>query len=251
MRHSELYLEMELLQNTLVATATQDTCNKGDYNELRSKLLSHTELRQLTPEFILTCRDLGHFWQFIKRKFAHYAERREFIWESFAPLLNYLEQTGGSPSDQVAGHSIQESGQTYITSEWEKCLQRRAIDPEGAITSSRSLLETVLKYILDELQEPYKSSDDLPALYRKAAKRLNIAPEQHTEDVFKQILGGLISVVNGFAALRNRYGDSHGKEKKYIRPSERHAKLAVNLAGALASFTLETFEKRLQEESKS
>jgi hypothetical protein len=106
MRHSELYLEMELLQNTLVATATQDPYSTGDYDELRSKLLSHTELRQLTPEFILTCRDLGHFWQFIKRKFAHYAERREFIWESFTPLLNYLEQTGGSPSDQVAGHSI-------------------------------------------------------------------------------------------------------------------------------------------------
>jgi hypothetical protein len=251
MGHSKFYFEMELLQNTLIATATQDEYDTGDYNELRSKLLSHTELKQLTPEFIYTCRDLKQFWLFIKRKFDHYSERREFIWGSFTPLLNYLEQTGNSPSDQLAGHSIKESGQAYIALEWEKRLQRRVTDPEGAITSARSLLETVLKYILDELNESYKSSDDLSTLFRKVAKKLNISPEQHTEEVFKQILGGVISVVNGFASLRNRYGDSHGKDKKYVKPSERHAKLAVNLSGSLTSFILETFEKRLQEERKS
>jgi hypothetical protein len=161
-----------------------------------------------------------------------------------------LERSSESPSDQIAGHTIRESGQDYITSEWEKCLQRRVTDPEGAITSARSLLESVLKHILDELSESYKSSDDLPSLFRKAAKKLNLSPEQHTEEVFKQILGGVTSVVNGFASLRNRYGDSHGKDKKYVKPSERHAKLAVNIAGALASFILETFEKRLQEEGE-
>ncbi|MCE5273705.1 MAG: abortive infection family protein [Deltaproteobacteria bacterium] len=239
---------MELLQNTLIATATKDEYDTGDYNELRSKLLSHTELKQITPEFIIAYRDLKQFWLFIKRKFNHYSERRDFIWGNFTPLLNYLEQTDESPADQLAGYSIKESGQAYITLEWEKCLQRRVTDLEGAITSARSLLETILKYILVELNESYKSSDDLATLFRKAAKKLNISPEQHTEEVFKQILGGMISVVNGFASLRNRYGDSHGKDKKYIKPSERHAKLAVNLAGTLAAFILETFEKRLQEE---
>jgi len=250
MGHSKFYYEMELLQNTLIATATQDQYETGDYNELRSKLLSHTELKHLTPKFVISCRDLKQFWLFIKRKFNHYYERREFIWESFSPLLNHLEQSSDSPSDQSAGHSIRESGQAYITLEWEKCLNRKLADPEGAITSARSLLETVLKHILDELSESYKSSDDLPTLFRKAAKKLNISPEQHTEEVFKQILGGVVSVVNGFASLRNRYGDSHGKDKRYIKPSERHAKLAVNLAGALASFILETFEKRLQDEGE-
>lgn len=250
MRRSKFYFDMELLQNTLIATATQDEYETGDYNELRSMLLSHSELKHLTPDFIITCRDLKIFWLFIKNKFNHYSERREFIWESFTPLLNYLEHSSESPSDQLAGHSIRESGQVYITLEWEKCLQRRVTDPEGAITSARSLLETVLKHILDELSETYKSSDDLLTLFRKAAKNLKLSPEQHMEEVFKQILGGVLSVVNGFASLRNRYGDSHGKDKKYVKPSERHAKLAVNLAGALASFILETYEKKLQEEGK-
>ena len=38
MGRSEFYFEMELLQNTLIATATQDEYETGDYNKLRSKL---------------------------------------------------------------------------------------------------------------------------------------------------------------------------------------------------------------------
>jgi hypothetical protein len=36
-------------------------------------------------------RDPDSYWQFIKRKFGTYAERREFLWESFRPLLEHLE----------------------------------------------------------------------------------------------------------------------------------------------------------------
>ncbi|MCD6456995.1 MAG: abortive infection family protein [Methanophagales archaeon] len=243
MKHSEFYLRMELLQNTLVAMSTQDEYETGDYQKLRTELLSHTELRELTPEFIVTCRNKSYFWQFIKNKFAHYSERRQFIWKSFSPLLNYIEQIDSSPSDQITKDSIEKSGHSFITSQWQKCLERRSSDPEAAITSARTLLETVLKHVLDNLSIEYDHGDDLQKLYRKTAKELNLSPEQHKEEVFKQILGGMLSAVNGLASLRNRYGDAHGQGIKYIRPSERHAKLAVNLAGTMASFIYETYEK--------
>lgn len=41
---------------------------------------------------------------------------------------------------------------------------RREADSEGAITLARSLLETVTKHILDEMEEPYSEKDDLPKL---------------------------------------------------------------------------------------
>jgi hypothetical protein len=52
------------------------------------------------------------------------------------------------------------------------------------------LLETVCKRVLDETGTEYDDKDDLPALYRVTATKLNIAPSQHTEETFKRILGG-------------------------------------------------------------
>jgi hypothetical protein len=74
---------------------------------------------------------------------------------------------------------------------------------------------------------------------------LNLAPQQHTEEIFKQILGGCQTVVNGLGSLRNKTGDAHGKGQRYVKPSERHAKLAVNLAGTVSVFLIETLEYNL------
>ena len=109
---------------------------------------------------------------------------------------------------------------------------------------ARTLLETVCKRILDEANETYSDKDDLPALYRAVALRLNLAPSEHTEEIFKRILGGATSVVEGLGSLRNKIGDAHGRGGKSIRPSARHAHLAVNLAGAMATFLVETWTAR-------
>ena len=71
-----------------------------------------------------------------------------------------------------------------------------------------------------------------------------LAPSQHDEKVFKQILGGCTSVVEGLAAVRNRLSDSHGRGLEVARPSARHAELAVNLAGAMATFLVATLDER-------
>lgn len=115
--------------------------------------------------------------------------------------------------------------------------------PEGAITAARTLLETVCKLILDDVGLAY-SDDDLPKLYGKVARALNLAPSDHTEDAFKQILGGCWSVVNGLGTLRNRISDAHGQGARPVRPAPRHADLAVNLAGAMAAFLVETWRAR-------
>lgn len=85
---------------------------------------------------------------------------------------------------------------------------RRAEDPAGAITTARTLLETVCKHILDDLKEEYPTDADLPKLYKITAEKLNLAPSQHSAAVFKQILGGCTSVVEGLGALRNRLGSA-------------------------------------------
>jgi hypothetical protein len=56
-----------------------------------------------------------------------------------------------------------------------------------------------------------------------------------------RLLGGAMNLVNGIGTLRNRLSDSHGPGGKPVRPSPRHASLAVNLAGGVATFLVETF----------
>jgi hypothetical protein len=132
-----------------------------------------------------------------------------------------------------------------VHSVWAKALARRKTDPEGAITVARTLLETVIKRILDEMEEPYGERDDLPKLYGSAARLLNLAPSQHTQEAIKAILGGGMSVVNGIGTLRNRLSDAHGRGGKLpVKPTPRHASLAVNMAGTIATFLVETLLER-------
>src|SRR3954469_16034145 len=68
-----------------------------------------------------------------------------------------------------------------------------------------------------------------------------LAPNQHTEQVFKAILGNCQSVVNYLGTIRNRLGASHGQGGKPVRPRPRHAQLVVNLAGSMATFLITTW----------
>jgi hypothetical protein len=125
-------------------------------------------------------------------------------------------------------------------------IQRIAKDPEGAITASRTLLETVLKHILDDRKLSYDHDHiDLPELFKKVQTELGLAPEQHQEQIFKQILGGCSGVVNGLGSLRNMLGDAHGSGTSRIRPLPRHARLAINLAGSMALFLTETHNAKI------
>ncbi|HWP17968.1 MAG TPA: abortive infection family protein [Burkholderiaceae bacterium] len=236
--------KVETLQNMLIATATGGSANNSEYEELRRELVAHPLVKGGMPRFTHTCRNLSQFWQFIKYKYGTYAERREYIWGEFRPLLDALESRPNSPIQSSDAQILSRLSSEAVQTVWRRALERRVSDPEGAITASRALLETVCKHILDDLAVSYDDSADLPKLYRLTSEALNIAPSQHTEQIFKQILGGCTSVVEGLAALRNRLGDAHGGGKQRIKPAPRHAQLAVNLAGSMTSFLVSTWEAR-------
>jgi hypothetical protein len=160
------------------------------------------------------------------------------------PLLTMLESESRTPSDTTISATVVRISPGYVQETWQKALERRASDPEGAITAARTLLESVCKHILDGTGVAYDDSADLPKRYGLTSRHLNLSPSQHTEQLFKQILGGCQTVVEGLGALRNRHSDAHGKSAAGVRPAPRHAELAVNLAGTMATFLLQTWESR-------
>ena len=86
---------------------------------------------------------------------------------------------------------------------------------KGRLLYQEPYWKSVCKHILDELKVDYNDKNiDLPALYKKTATELNLSTSQHTEPIFKQILGGCSGVVNGLGNLRNKLGDALRKREK-------------------------------------
>ena len=134
----------------------------------------------------------------------------------------------------------EDEGHVFIDEQLGKANDKiRDGDYDGAITNARSLLEAVLTELEAEWtgeNEPYDG--DLPKLYKRVQKALHLDPSRpDLEQPLKQVLSGLISIVNGVAGISNKMGDRHVRTYK---PEKRHAVLVVNATKTLASFLFET-----------
>jgi len=238
-----------MMEGILIDAATGRSADNRVYEYLRRDFMADETLKLLLPSFVRTYRNLSAFWPFIKNQAGSYAERRQIISSAFTPIIEHLEGVNRAPIDAVAGEALASFDADSVHAVWAKALSRRAADPEGAITVARTLLETVCKRVLDECGIRYGYKDDLPKLYGLAARELNMAPDQHIEEPIKMILGGAMNLVNGIGTLRNRFSDAHAPGGKIpVRPSARHAALAVNMAGAMATFMVETYVQQLGKE---
>lgn len=79
------------LCNLLKSRATGKDSSNIEYQKLRHELLSNNGIATLLPSWLKLNRDLDAFWNYIKPKFDSYQERRSFLDEEFAPLLDELE----------------------------------------------------------------------------------------------------------------------------------------------------------------
>lgn len=112
-------------------------------------------------------------------------------------------------------------------------------DFAGAIASSYTLTEHLLKLILREAGVAFSESEgDIRALYRLVREPLNLNPGG--EDIaapLKPILDGFQKLVSGIYEVSNKASDRHARR---YNPAAHHAKLAVNAAFALCEFLVES-----------
>lgn len=112
-------------------------------------------------------------------------------------------------------------------------------DPALAIGTSKDLLETVLKQILEKLDQPNEYTD-IQLLLKKVQIHLNIDPNSertkaHTK--LKRTLSSLGQLVVGVAEMRNLAGTGHGKtQSPYVDPN--HALLVVNTTYTISTYLI-------------
>jgi hypothetical protein len=243
MKNKELLGLIEDTKNTCINMVTGVDFKYEKYEAARQDILSKSELKSVVPDWLIDNRYGSQFWQFMKQQSSTYEGRRIFLRSAFDGMADHIKSGGNQPTALSVRDKLGAINNTEINRLWRKSQERMQNDPAGVVTAAKSLLEATMKYILDEEGVTYSKQDDMTELYKKTKKVLNLDPANHNIDTFKQILGGVTSVVQGFSNLRNEYGDAHGKGSDSFNPEARHAELALNLSGALCVFLVDTYKK--------
>jgi hypothetical protein len=134
----------------------------------------------------------------------------------------------------------------HIKEDLAKCEKRfNEEDYSGAITSARSLVEGVCNEILVNLTgTQLEEQPDLPALFKQVRKNLNLDTKNpKLEQPLKQVLNGLVNIVNGLAQIRNENGDAHHRRYEV---NKHHALVVINSAKTVVTFLFNTYEYQLE-----
>ncbi len=146
-----------------------------------------------------------------------------------------LSEIGGMTVDFNSVANSPPLAVDFVEEHRQKCERKLAdADYSGAISSARSLCEQVLLGIMNQVDTGYEFKGNLPKLCKEIAKHLNMGVESHRGDVdILRIVQGLMSSVEGLAAVSNKAGDRHGRS---VNLERHHAELAVNAAKTICSF---------------
>ena len=87
--------DLTTLREVLIGRAVNKYASDNTYQAVRDRLLSEPSLKGELPAFVRELPNLKKFWRFISAKLHTYSERREFLDNSFAPLL--LKFAPGAP----------------------------------------------------------------------------------------------------------------------------------------------------------
>jgi hypothetical protein len=168
-----------LLRNQLMSEATGGSAHPVTFAALRKEFMADHRTAKLLPAFLRSCHEPGDFWQFIKHEFGTYNERRAYLRAQFAPILEYLEKASAPPVERITD-ALAAFDAEGVSEAWQKALMRAETDPEGALTSARTLLESICLQLIGEHGSVTEGGKrDLPKLYRQASEALNLAPS-HT-----------------------------------------------------------------------
>lgn len=165
-----------------------------------------------------------------------------------------LLEVGSSPVVLPLDEFERLSQPEVLVKHLERIGDNLAKDPAAAIGSSKELVESTCKFVLDDYGLPYGKRDNLLDLYKAAAKALKINREavpgnRKGSEAAQRTLQNLATAVQSLAELRNELGLGHGKTSN--SPAlERHARLSFNAARTVVEFVLQTWHLRKRQGSR-
>jgi hypothetical protein len=146
-----------------------------------------------------------------------------------------------------ASNAVTEFGFAELDDEVRRIHENVDADPADAITSARALVESACRHILAAHGEEPAAGADMSELVNAVVDRLQLLPADASKaSRGRQALGKVVrsirAALHGLVEVRGLYGDPHGKSPGFKGLEPRHARLTATLAGAIATFLIETHE---------
>ena len=197
------------------------------------------DLIKSIPSIVVKYQTLNSFWCYIRDKYAHYKERRQYINEQFIPFDTLVEQIEFSQNSIILPLKP-ENGQQFHESINKIMLHIKNGNYDSAITASRTLIQEVEEQIIrditgNDVDKKYNADD----LHKEVMTILKLDASKDYDRRLKMVITGLNQVNSGIAQIRNVASDAHSP--KY-RAQKHHALLAANSSITLCQFLLESQE---------
>ena len=133
----------------------------------------------------------------------------------------------------------------YIRELSERALQDIDLENfDSAITKSRTLLEEVFIYVIEQQHTPSPHHGKISELYKEVKSLYNMHADSSIDRRVNNLLSGLEKIISSITEMRNAEGDAHGVGAKRMGVDSYHARLFVNAATTVADFILSVANKK-------
>lgn len=158
-----------------------------------------------------------------------------------ANSIDIKTPNSGLFGDSTIKNLIESKDLKSITADFNRAVSNIEVDPDLAIASASSTLESICKCIIELEGSELPKKQTMSQLVSYASKILNLSPNDHDNGEVKRVLGGIQNVMLGIGALRTGYSSAHGHGLKRHRINVRHVRMLVNSMATYGTFFLETY----------
>lgn len=151
---------------------------------------------------------------------------------------------GGLAPSKSLGQLIKGREMPAIHREFDRAMETVEGKPREAVSAASNILESIFKTYIEDNGLRMPEKQDLQPVFKVVRADLGLDPASIEDQDLQRIITGLFSIVDGIGALRTHAGSAHSEGRKGYKLESRHARLAVNAAHTVATFVMETWDKK-------
>ena len=119
---------------------------------------------------------------------------------------------------------------------------------DSALTKSKTLLEEVFKYVIEQKGATSPKNASIDESYKCVRDLYNMNAKKENDKRINKLISGLTKIISAVSEMRNSNSDAHGLGKE--RPNDLKdykARLVVNASMTLADFILSVAQNNLSQ----
>lgn len=153
----------------------------------------------------------------------------------------YIVEIGKEPV--IEAPNIKLINLQYVHELKERCTEDfLAKNYDSVITKSRTMIEEILIYILEQNGIEIETKGDINKIYNQVKTLYNMRQDKSYAGSVNGLLSGLEKIVQSVAEMRNSNSDAHGVGNNRIVIREHEARLVMNSTISFCEYILEIYK---------